>query len=110
MSLHNLREAKPCKLLFVPAGIYLMQPAFGIDCCSFVEGVGAVPPAFLRAYTYAETNISAPDMYGNRHARASRRTKTAANAAWPFAGLLAVVSLPGHHMLPGSFLISARQA
>jgi len=42
-----------------------MQPALGIDCCTFVSGVGAVPPAFLRAYKYQGTNESQPDYYGN---------------------------------------------
>jgi hypothetical protein len=31
----------------------------------FVPGVGAVPPEFLTAYTFKNTNVSAPDMYGN---------------------------------------------
>ena len=58
-------ESKACSLYFVPSGIYLNQPAHGIDCCLFKSGVGAVPPQFLRAYTYKGTNQSAPDMYGN---------------------------------------------
>lgn len=65
-------ESKPCKLYFiggnpdVPTGIYLSQPAHGISCCTFVSGVGAVPPQFLRAYTYKTTNVSQPDFYGNQ--------------------------------------------
>ena len=35
-----------------------------MDCCTFVDGVGAVPPEFLRSYTFQGTNQSAPDMYG----------------------------------------------
>ena len=58
-------ESKACTLYFVPGGIYLAQPAHDIDCCLFVSGVGAVPPQFLRAYTYKSTNQSAPDLYGN---------------------------------------------
>ena len=58
-------EAKACTLYFVPGGIYLAQPAHDIDCCLFQAGVGAVPPQFLRAYTYKGTNQTAPDMYGN---------------------------------------------
>jgi len=65
VSARNFFESKPCKLLFIPSGIYLMQPALGIDCCTFVSGVGAVPLQFLRAYTYQGTNVSAPDLYGN---------------------------------------------
>lgn len=65
VSARNFFESKPCKLLFIPSGIYLMQPALGIDCCTFVSGIGAVPPKFLRAYTYEGTNVSAPDLYGN---------------------------------------------
>lgn len=64
-------ESKPCDLYFVgqgsnhSTGIYLSQPAHGIDCCSFYSGVGAVPTNFLRAYKYQGTNESAPDLYGN---------------------------------------------
>jgi len=53
----------PCKLFFRPAGIYLSQPG-RVDCCKFVDGVGAVPPQFLQSYTYQGTE-NAPDMYGN---------------------------------------------
>ena len=66
VSLPNLHESKPCKLLFLNRGIFLMQPALGIDCCTFVSDVGAVPPKFLRAFTYKGTNESQPDMYGNQ--------------------------------------------
>ena len=59
-------SSKPCKLLFRPEGIFFMQPARSIECCTFVKGVGAVPPAFLQAYTYQGTNKSAPDLYGNQ--------------------------------------------
>ena len=59
-------KAIPCKLLFINSGIYLHQPKHDIECCQFVKDVGAVPPAFLKAYTYKGTNISAPDMYGNK--------------------------------------------
>ena len=59
-------KAIPCKLLFIKSGIYLHQPKHNIECCQFVKDVGAVPPAFLKAYTYKGTNISAPDMYGNK--------------------------------------------
>jgi len=53
----------PCKLFFQPAGIYLTQPG-RVDCCKFVDGVGAVPPEFLQSYTYDGPD-TAPDMYGN---------------------------------------------
>ena len=33
---------KPCKLLFNPKGIFYHSD--DVDCCTFVEGVGAVPP------------------------------------------------------------------
>ena len=46
-------------------GIYLSQPAHDIDCCTFVKGVGAVPPTFLQAYTYKGTNVMKPDYAGN---------------------------------------------
>jgi len=62
----NFFQSKPCKLLFRPEAIYLMQPALGVDCCTFVSDVGPVPPNFLRAYTYQHTNESAPDLYGNQ--------------------------------------------
>jgi hypothetical protein len=52
VSAHNFFESKPCKLLFLNSGIYLMQPSLGIDCCTFAADVGAVPPNFLRAYAY----------------------------------------------------------
>jgi len=65
VSAHNFFESKPCKLLFLNSGIYLMQPSLGIDCCTFAADVGAVPPNFLRAYAYQGTNESQPDMYGN---------------------------------------------
>ena len=65
VSVGGFFSSKPCKLLFIPSGIYLMQPARGIPCCTFVSGVGAVPPNFLHAYTLAGSNVSAPDMYGN---------------------------------------------
>jgi len=65
VSAPNLFAAHPCKLLFIPTGIYLMQPSLGVDCCTFSSAVGAVPPNFLHAYTYKGTNVSAPDMYGN---------------------------------------------
>ena len=58
-------EKWPCKLLFINSGIYLSQPKHDIECCQFVSGVGAVPPNFLRSYTFKGTNVSAPDMYGN---------------------------------------------
>jgi hypothetical protein len=57
-------ESKPCKLYFEPKGIFLSQPAHGVDCCTFVSGVGAVPPTFLQAYTYKSTDQMAPDLYG----------------------------------------------
>ena len=59
-------KAIPCKLLFIKSGIYLHQPEHNIECCQFVKDVGAVPPAFLKAYTYKGTNVSKPDMYGNK--------------------------------------------
>eukprot|EP00948_MAST-09A_sp_MAST-9A-sp1_P004192 g4192.t1 len=71
-SIRNFASAKPCKLYFiggnpkVPTGIYLSQPSRKIDCCLFTSGVGAVPPAFLKAYTYKGTNITQPDYYGNQ--------------------------------------------
>ena len=58
-------KSMPCKLLFINSGIYLSQPKHDIECCQFVKGVGAVPPNFLRSYTFKGTNVSAPDMYGN---------------------------------------------
>ena len=58
-------KAMPCKLLFINSGIYLSQPKHDIECCQFVKGVGAVPPNFLRSYTFKGTNVSALDMYGN---------------------------------------------
>jgi len=65
VNIKSALKAIPCKLLFINSGIYLHQPKHDIDCCRFVKDVGAVPPAFLKAYTYKGTNISAPDMYGN---------------------------------------------
>jgi len=53
----------PCKLFFQPTGIYLSQPG-RVDCCKFVDKVGAVPPEFLQSYTYKGSE-KAPDMYGN---------------------------------------------
>jgi hypothetical protein len=35
----------PCTLFFNPQGVYLAAPAIGLDCCLFVDGVGAVPPS-----------------------------------------------------------------
>ena len=58
-------EAKPCKLYLSP-GHLLSQPSHNIDCCTFVSGVGAVPPTFLQAYTYKSTDQLAPDFYGNQ--------------------------------------------
>jgi hypothetical protein len=66
VNIKSALKAIPCKLLFINSGIYLHQPKHDIDCCRFVKDVGAVPPAFLKAYTYKGTNISAPDMYGNK--------------------------------------------
>ena len=63
---HSVFSKEPCKLYFEPNGIYLSQPSHAIPCCTFVKGVGAVPPTFLQAYTYKGTNISAPDYYGNQ--------------------------------------------
>lgn len=62
----NVRTAAnnlPCKLFFNPKGIYLSQPG-RVDCCKFVDEVGAVPPEFLQSYTYKGPE-KAPDMYGN---------------------------------------------
>jgi hypothetical protein len=54
----------PCKLIFNPKGIYLSQPG-RVDCCKFVDGVGAVPPEFLQSYKLTGRDVDAPDMYGN---------------------------------------------
>jgi hypothetical protein len=62
---HSAFEAKPCKLYFKPKGIYLSQPTHNIPCCTFVSGVGAVPPTFLQAYTYKGTNVTSHDYDGN---------------------------------------------
>merc|ERR1711871_155397 len=56
---------KPCKLYFDRTGIHLSSPSIGVDCCLFKEDVGAVPPAFLKAYKRTMVNDTAPDMYGN---------------------------------------------
>jgi len=53
----------PCKLFFNPKGIYLSQPG-RVDCCQFVEGVGAVPPPFLQSYNLSARGVMKPDMYG----------------------------------------------
>jgi len=57
----------PCKLFFNPKGIFLSLPADKIDCCLFVDGVGAVPPNFLRGFNYSQKNETVPDMYGKQH-------------------------------------------
>lgn len=56
----------PCQLLFIPEGIFVSQPDNGIDCCVLNVGVGTVPPEFLRAFIYANTE-DADDFYGNAH-------------------------------------------
>lgn len=33
VSVENAKNAIPCQLLFIPDGIYLLQPALDIDCC-----------------------------------------------------------------------------
>ena len=63
---HSVFSKEACKLYFKPTGIYLSQPSHKIPCCTFVSGVGAVPPTFLQAYTYKSTNQTAPDLYGNQ--------------------------------------------
>lgn len=34
-SVTNSKNAIPCQLLFIPDGIYLLQPALNIDCCKY---------------------------------------------------------------------------
>jgi len=60
----SIFEAKPCKLYFVPSGIYLNQPVRNIDCCLFQGGVGAVPTTFLQAFTRVGQNEIAQDYAG----------------------------------------------
>lgn len=36
VNLENAKNAIPCQLLFIPDGIYLLQPALDIDCCKFL--------------------------------------------------------------------------
>jgi hypothetical protein len=55
---------KPCKLLFNQKGIFYHSDT--VDCCTFVAGVGAVPPAFLGGFTYADED-TAQDMFGETH-------------------------------------------
>jgi hypothetical protein len=55
----------PCKLLFVPAGIYLSSP-FGDTCCLLIPGVGPIPPNFLRGYNFSNVETAA-DYYGTLH-------------------------------------------
>lgn len=56
----------PCKLYFVPAGIYLSQPALGVECCELVPGVGSIPPEFLKAFNFTRVE-TAYDMHGKAH-------------------------------------------
>lgn len=55
----------PCDLYFNnQQGIVLAMPAGGVDCCTFVSGVGAVPVQFLAAFNYSGVQ-SAADYFGN---------------------------------------------
>ena len=40
---YNFFESKPCKLLFRPEAIYLMQPSLGVDCCTFPRSMNLLP-------------------------------------------------------------------
>ena len=61
-AIHN----EPCKLYFQSEGIFLSQPSKGVNCCLFVEQVGAVPVQFLHSFTRIAQNVYAPDLYGNK--------------------------------------------
>eukprot|EP00744_Colponema_vietnamica_P020028 GILI01028412.1.p2 GENE.GILI01028412.1~~GILI01028412.1.p2 ORF type:complete len:230 (-),score=44.61 GILI01028412.1:32-694(-) len=55
----------PCDLYFNNVqGVVLVAPEAGVDCCTFVSGVGAVPPTFLQAFNFSSVE-TAPDMFGN---------------------------------------------
>jgi hypothetical protein len=47
VSLTNARNAIPCQLLFIPDGIYLLQPALDIDCCKWFS----TPPPHTHTHT-----------------------------------------------------------
>eukprot|EP00693_Jakoba_libera_P002838 EC692931.1.p2 GENE.EC692931.1~~EC692931.1.p2 ORF type:complete len:222 (+),score=87.66 EC692931.1:99-764(+) len=57
----------PCQLFFQPSGIYVHQPATGLECCQLVADVGAVPPEFLKPFTFDSVQQNITDMYGDSH-------------------------------------------
>jgi len=50
-----------CKVLFNEApggGIYITQPAEGVDCCQMFQGVGPTPRNFTRGFVWTGTEIA----------------------------------------------------
>jgi len=60
-------RSHPCKMYFNPKGIFVSFPTLNITCCSYVPGVGAVPPDFLRGFNYSGHIESVPDQHGIKH-------------------------------------------
>ena len=57
----------PCKLYFNPSGVYVHQPATGLECCQLVADVGAVPPDFLTPFNFSSVQSNIIDYYGVSH-------------------------------------------
>ena len=64
---HWNAEPHPCKIYFQPSGIYVHQPATGLECCQLVADVGAVPPDFLAPFNFSKTENDIIDYYGRSH-------------------------------------------